>query len=105
MVTTLWKSYCFILLSVPNTIYKVQSAKLEEPPYPYPVNYVELQGGEDELSGNVFAVNSDGFFGPVCEDGWDINAATVVCRQLGYVEGLPWFSSHFGDVKPPVFSM
>ena len=36
--------------------------------------------GEDELSGNVFAVNSDGFFGPVCDDGWDINAATVVCR-------------------------
>ena len=43
---------------------------------------VELDNkqGEDELSGNVFAVNSDGFFGPVCEDGWDINAATVVCR-------------------------
>ena len=25
---------------------QVQSAKLDEPPYPYPVNYVELQGGE-----------------------------------------------------------
>ena len=44
---------------------------------------VELDNkkGEDELSGNVFAVNSDGFFGPVCDDGWDINAATVVCRH------------------------
>ena len=36
--------------------------------------------GEDELSGNVFAVNSDGFFGPVCDDGWDNLAAMVVCR-------------------------
>ena len=36
--------------------------------------------GEDELSGNVFAVNSDGFCGPVCDDGWDNLAAMVVCR-------------------------
>ena len=42
--------------------------------------------GEDELSGNVFAVNSDGFFGPVCDDGWDINAATVVCRDVQFSE-------------------
>ena len=27
---------------------QVQSAKLDEPPYPYPVNYVELQGGENK---------------------------------------------------------
>ena len=26
-------------------------------------------------------------------------------RQLGYIEGLPWSWSHFGEVKPPVFSM
>ena len=88
-------------------MFKAQGAELDEPSYPYPVNYVELQGGEededisllypfilwkhslslrgnllgeDELSGNVFAVNSDGFFGPVCDDGWDNLAAMVVCR-------------------------
>ena len=46
----------------------------------YPEDWVELRGGEDDLSGNVFAVNSDGFFGPVCDDGWDPAAAMVVCR-------------------------
>ena len=45
------------------------------------VELYKKKQGEDELSGNVFAVNSDGFFGPVCDDGWDINAATVVCRH------------------------
>ena len=46
----------------------------------YPADWVELRGGEDDLSGNVFAVNSDGFFGPVCDDSWDPAAAMVVCR-------------------------
>ena len=46
----------------------------------YPEDWVELRGGEDDLSGNVYAVNSDGFFGPVCDDGWDPAAAMVVCR-------------------------
>ena len=43
---------------------------------------MELLGGDGSTSGNVFAVNSEGYFGPVCR-GFDSNAATVVCRQLG----------------------
>jgi len=95
---------CLVLFGLIPTN-KAQGAELDEPSYPYPVNYVELQGGEDELSGNVFAVNSDGFFGPVCDDGWDNLAAMVVCRQLGFVWGIPTVSSHFGEVRPPVFSI
>ena len=27
------------------------------------------------------------------------------CRQLGFVWGIPTVSSHFGEVRPPVFSI
>ena len=40
---------------------------------------IELLGGESEWQGNVYV---DGK--PVCDDGWDINAGKVACRQLGY---------------------
>ena len=41
---------------------------------------VKLIGGNGESSGNVYAVNRNGFYGPVCDDYWDYIDATVVCR-------------------------
>ena len=41
---------------------------------------VVLVGGNGVSSGNVFAVNHKGFYGPVCDDDWTDVAATVVCR-------------------------
>ena len=29
----------------------------------------------------------------------------IQCRQLGFVWGIPTVSSHFGEVRPPVFSI
>ena len=56
-----------------------------------PSNQVVLRyGGEAQWSaaGKVFAVNRNGDFGPVCNNGFDINDADVVCRQLGFDVGF-----------------
>jgi len=79
-------------------------------PYPttsgLPWNYVELRGGVPGQSGNVYAVNKNGFFGPVCDDGIESSAsarsqrvANVVCRQLGFSSGHPYGGSLFGSVS------
>lgn len=44
---------------------------------------VRLVGGQDELEGRV-EVCYENTYGTVCENGFNMQAASVVCRQLGY---------------------
>ena len=43
--------------------------------------------------GNVFIGGR-----PVCDDGWGVSAARVVCKQLGYQTGRPTKESKYGPV-------
>ena len=43
---------------------------------------LRANGGTAGIGGRV-AVCFDDFWGTVCDDGWDMNDATIVCRQLG----------------------
>ena len=66
---------------------------------------VGLVGGSSANEGNVWATNSNGMYGVICDDGWDANAAKVVCKQLGYNGAAEVFDhSEFGDVDSDSFS-
>ncbi|XP_058864878.1 scavenger receptor cysteine-rich type 1 protein M130-like isoform X1 [Acipenser ruthenus] len=66
-----------------------------------------LVGGPDSCSGRV-ELQYDGQWGTVCDRYWDLQDATVLCKQLncGYavsVLGQAWFGQGSGDVRADIF--
>ena len=58
--------------------------------FPFPSPGAELEelrlGGE---GGQLLEVSYGGAWGVICDDGWDVSAAKVACKQLGLSGGVP----------------
>ena len=48
--------------------------------------FIRLLGGRNKLEGRV-GILYQGIWGTRCDDGWDNIDATVVCRELGFLNG------------------
>ena len=67
---------------------------------------MQLIGGNGYSNGNIYVLNSEGYFGPLCDDDYSSVDAGVVCAQLGFRRDkvTRYGGSHFGDV-PDKFAM
>uniref|UniRef100_A0A3Q4HV68 SRCR domain-containing protein n=1 Tax=Neolamprologus brichardi TaxID=32507 RepID=A0A3Q4HV68_NEOBR len=64
---------------------------------------IRLAGSQSPSSGRVEIYHNNSW-GTVCDDGWDINDAEVVCRQLVYGTALAApKENHFGEGSGPVW--
>uniref|UniRef100_A0A3P9CS95 SRCR domain-containing protein n=1 Tax=Maylandia zebra TaxID=106582 RepID=A0A3P9CS95_9CICH len=64
---------------------------------------IRLAGSQSPSSGRVEIYHNNSW-GTVCDDGWDINDAEVVCRQLVYGTALAApKEAHFGEGSGPVW--
>ena len=57
---------------------------------------VRLTNGRNEKEGRV-EIYWNNQWSTVCDDLWDDNDATVICKQLGYSRGSARVSAYFGE--------
>lgn len=68
-----------------------------------PVVQLRLRGGSNESEGRV-EVRYNGQWGTICDDFWDMNDATVVCKQLGYLMAIRKSTrAEFGRGEGPIW--
>ena len=63
---------------------------------------VRLAEGRGSFQGRVELLHND-VWGTVCDDGWDLEDAHVICRQLGFTgAGEAVLGGAFGEGKGPI---
>lgn len=67
--------------------------------YVIPPGMVRLSDGYSGNSGRVEVLH-EGSWGSVCDDGFNGDAATVVCRQMGFTDTLPFVGDSTTYMRP-----
>ena len=66
-------------------------------------NRLRLAGGYWKDEGRV-EIFHNSIWGTVCDDGWDINDAQVVCRELGFDEAVSALTrAKYGEGSGPIW--
>ncbi|CAI9728058.1 deleted in malignant brain tumors 1 protein-like [Octopus vulgaris] len=63
---------------------------------------IRLTGGRTPAEGRV-EIYFNGSWGTVCDDSWDDSDALVVCRMLGYSDGVAYRKAKFGEGSGPIW--